>query len=286
MLEYGSSFRECFCLGCNCKIINYNTFQNLVCSGTANIANVNIACDGSCLPDGNNAGMYFTCLYINLPATTTFAFTSFTDNVCTKRGLLPVGLYKGDNLCWWTGGTTSIVPLTWDGVKVLTVFSYGKSDKCYGSTAVTVAGPIQCDGSCQKDAWGQTWYTCIAISMPTTGTFTFSSYTDNTCKTVGATPGKYSGANLCWNTGASSSVVPTTWTPATSTLNLWAFSNSRSCAGDLIGVQNYNIPCNGSTCLQNQAKTTEYFTCQYSLKSGRYQLVGLITIALALLALF
>ena len=258
------------------KQITLDFYSGIICSGTATSTASVVPCDGTCNKDTLNAGMYYTCNYINIPKTTTFAFTTFSENTCKTRSALPVGLYSGANICWKTSATTSMVPLSWDGSKVLTLFAYGANGNCFGSTAVSAAGPINCDGSCLQDAFNTNqWYSCVAISMPD-GKFTISGFQDASCATAVSTPpGVYDNKQLCWITGPTTSILPTSYNTSDSTLTQYQWGSSGTCSGDVINLVGNSWECDG-TCTQDAFNKALWGKCTYMPLMSANFLTGLV----------
>ena len=132
------------------------------CSGNVAVSQGTMKCDGTCYPDAFNFDNYSTCIYVNLPFTGKFEFSSFTDNKC-KSQTGNTGYYTGSNLCWITSSNTSMFPLKWtSSTSNLDVFIFGANGKCGGNTSVgTGLASIKCDGSCLDDGLNAgNYYSC------------------------------------------------------------------------------------------------------------------------------
>ena len=156
------------------SITAYNSSPS--CQGQTNqvVQTGQIKCDGHCLQSGQFPGTYYTCVYVNIPASKdgNFTITGFSDNTCKTTSSQPfVG--SGNNICWQISNTQSIVPLKWDSSnKNLYLYTFNDNNQCNGASVLDGVAGIPCDGSCKPSGMVPgTYYTCNYSGLKLFGTY-------------------------------------------------------------------------------------------------------------------
>lgn len=103
-------------------------------------------------------------------------------------------------------------------------------------------------------------YKISTAAVPTEGQFIFTAYKDSSCSNYNREgAGTYNGAQACWQTSNSSSIVASEWNNGN--LKITEFLGSASCQGSTgQQINSGTIICDG-TC--SKSSSNQYYTCVY-----------------------
>jgi hypothetical protein len=140
--------------------LTFDIYGTPDCSGDKVLEGYELKADETCYEDGLNPGLYYNIGYVNISVKEKLKFITYSGAACNQEK--SVILFNGENYCWKTSDSNSIVALNWNKeTKDLQVRYFGNDNSCgdYADLATEVK-TVKCDGSCLQDVTTKDYYSC------------------------------------------------------------------------------------------------------------------------------